>query len=217
MRMLLGLLLLAWAGPAKADIVDSGKLIIGGQAAFGGTVTVQGNAFSVGGSTFSVNQGSVSIGGLLKVSAAGLQWSDNFVTYTAAFTPVTPGTGQTNIAQGTSWSNSSWSGCLGSSATVTTSGGTLHVYGSGAINPNGTGYSTSLWVLVDGAFQEGYSASRPFIKGYGPTNGYAMGGSFSLLVRNLSSGTHNICIGMANSSGSGDFATKYTLGAFEIQ
>ena len=44
-----------------------------GNAVLGGTMTVQGNAFSVGGSTFSVLAGTVNVGGLLKVSPAGIQ------------------------------------------------------------------------------------------------------------------------------------------------
>lgn len=43
-------LLAALALPARADIVDSGSLIIGGQGIIGGTFTVQGNAMSVAGS-----------------------------------------------------------------------------------------------------------------------------------------------------------------------
>lgn len=54
-------LLAALALPARADIVDSGALQIGGQGIIGGTMTVQGSAFSVGGATFVVTGSSVGI------------------------------------------------------------------------------------------------------------------------------------------------------------
>lgn len=70
------IIMLGMTIPAHADISDSGNLTIGGQGVIVGTMTVQGNAFSVGGSTFSVLSGTVNVGGLLKVSATGIQWND---------------------------------------------------------------------------------------------------------------------------------------------
>lgn len=69
---------------AYADVSDSGNLTIGGQGVVAGTMTVQGNAFSVGGSTFAVLAGTVNVGGLLKLSAAGIQWNDGKVSTTSA-------------------------------------------------------------------------------------------------------------------------------------
>ena len=54
-----------------------------GQMAVVGTMTVQGNAFSVGGSTFTVSAGTINAGVLLKVSAAGIQWADGNVSTTS--------------------------------------------------------------------------------------------------------------------------------------
>jgi len=54
-------LIFALVGVAHADISDSGNLTIGGQGIFIGTVTVQGNAFSVGASTLAVTGGKVGI------------------------------------------------------------------------------------------------------------------------------------------------------------
>ena len=76
-------LLLGCAGTAHADVSDSGNLSIGGQGVVAGTMTVQGNAFSVGGSTFSVLAGTVNTGGLLKVGAQGIQWNDGTVSTTS--------------------------------------------------------------------------------------------------------------------------------------
>lgn len=89
----LGVMIFA-AAAARADVSDSGSLLIGQQAVIGGTMTVQGNAFSVGGTTFSVSAGTVSVGGLLKPSAAGIQWADNTVSTTAS---AGAGGGSTNL------------------------------------------------------------------------------------------------------------------------
>lgn len=106
------ILLMALALPARAAITDSGNLTIGGQGVISGTFTVQGSAFSVGATTFSVNgssvgirtsvpaaaldvAGSVQIGsgtakstftaaGMLKLNAAGIQWADGSTSTTAA-------------------------------------------------------------------------------------------------------------------------------------
>lgn len=78
------LFVLMAARNASADISDSGSLTIGGQSVIAGTMTVQGNAFSVGGSTFSVLAGTVNVSGLLKVSAAGIQWDDGKVSTTSS-------------------------------------------------------------------------------------------------------------------------------------
>ena len=75
------------ATAARADISDSGSLIIGGQGVIVGTMTVQGNAFSVGGATLSVSGGSVNLGGLLNASSAGIKWADGTTSTTAASSP----------------------------------------------------------------------------------------------------------------------------------
>ena len=75
-------LLAAFAVPARADIVDSGTLQIGGQGIIGGTMTVQGSAFSVGGTTFVVTGGSVSIGTTSAPSLLNLQNGDIQITTT---------------------------------------------------------------------------------------------------------------------------------------
>lgn len=83
MRILVLIAAAMIATPVRADVSDSGNLQIGGEGVIAGTMTVQGNAFSVGGSTFSVLAGTVNVGGLLKVSAAGIQWNDGKVSTTS--------------------------------------------------------------------------------------------------------------------------------------
>jgi hypothetical protein len=61
MRILIVLAALA-AVPAQADVSDSGNLSIGGNGVIAGTMTVQGNAFSIGASTLVVSGGRVGIG-----------------------------------------------------------------------------------------------------------------------------------------------------------
>lgn len=82
MKLLLALMCLASA--AHADVSDSGNLSIGGQGVIAGTMTVQGNAFSVGGTTFSVAGGSITLGGRLNAAAAGIKWADGTISTTAA-------------------------------------------------------------------------------------------------------------------------------------
>lgn len=83
-RLFLSIIALALAASARADVSDSGSLTIGGQGVIQGTMTVQGSAFSVGGTTFSVAGGSVTLGGQLNVSAAGIKWADGTVSVSSS-------------------------------------------------------------------------------------------------------------------------------------
>lgn len=82
-RLIILLSMLVLAAPARADISDSGNLTIGGNGVIQGTMTVQGSAFSVGGSTFAVLSGTAQVGGLLRVSGQGIQWNDGSTSTTA--------------------------------------------------------------------------------------------------------------------------------------
>lgn len=94
-------LLTALALPARADIIDSGYLQVGGQGIFGGTVTVQGNALGVAGSVsatsatlsatgaqtyaLTTSSGIHMVNGKLKLdSGAMIQWPDGSTSTTAA-------------------------------------------------------------------------------------------------------------------------------------
>jgi hypothetical protein len=83
-KYILALCALVLAGPARADVSDSGNLTIGGTGVIQGTMTVQGSAFSVGGTTFTVAGGSVTLGGRLNASAAGIKWADGTTSTTSA-------------------------------------------------------------------------------------------------------------------------------------
>lgn len=75
---------MVFAVSAHADISDSGNLAIGGQAVIAGTTTIQGSAFSVGGTTFSVAAGSITLGGRLNAASAGIKWADGTTSTTAS-------------------------------------------------------------------------------------------------------------------------------------
>lgn len=78
------LIALGPAVSARADLSDSGNLTIGGTGVIQGTMTVQGAEFSVGGTTFSVAGGSVTLGGRLNAAAAGIKWADGSTSTTAS-------------------------------------------------------------------------------------------------------------------------------------
>lgn len=84
MKALILVALLAAIPKAYADVSDSGNLLIGGNGVFGGTMAVQGNAFSVGGATFTVAGGSITLGGRLNAAVAGITWADGSTSTTAA-------------------------------------------------------------------------------------------------------------------------------------
>lgn len=83
-KFLLALVLGLTTASARADVSDSGDLTIGGTGVIQGTMTVQGNAFSVGGATFSVSGGSITLGGRLNAAAAGIKWADGTTSTTAS-------------------------------------------------------------------------------------------------------------------------------------
>lgn len=83
-RIILLLSVLGLAVVARADVSDSGNLTIGGTGVIQGTMTVQGNAFSVGGATFSVAGGSITLGGAMNAASAGIKWADGTISTTAS-------------------------------------------------------------------------------------------------------------------------------------
>ena len=116
-------------GLVHADISDNGNLTLSNQAVVQGTMTVQGSAFSVGGSTFSVAAGSVTLGGPLNAAPSGIKWADGSTSTTAV--TVSPGTAILSATQTFSGSNT-----FASSMTIG-SGGNLTVLGT-----------SNLWVMV---------------------------------------------------------------------
>lgn len=78
MKYILLAALMMTAGGARADLSDSGNLVIAG------TGTIQGASFSVGGTTFSVAGGSITLGGALNLSAAGIKWADGTTSFSSS-------------------------------------------------------------------------------------------------------------------------------------
>lgn len=159
---------LSLAVSARADVSDSGNLTIGGNGVIQGTVTVQGNAFSVGGSTFSVSGGTVQVGGLLRVSASGLQWNDGSVSTTAAngggsaSTFVSTYTYFANTSE-VAFTNTAWSAAvLNSTITYTATGGRALIGFSCPATNDTAGQSTHAGVLVNGALIDGESSTYGF-------------------------------------------------------
>jgi hypothetical protein len=68
----------------SGNIGISGNQTVGGQSVIAGTSTVHGNAFSVGGATFSIAGGSITLGGRLNAAAAGIKWADGTTSTTTA-------------------------------------------------------------------------------------------------------------------------------------
>lgn len=218
LKSLATLLLLLLALPGRADVVDGGSLVVASQGVVGATMTVQGDAFSVGTSTFSISYGTVTVGGLLKVSSAGIQWADGKPSTTAFPAGAIPASTQTRIVSGTSWSNTSWNGCLGSTATFTTSGGPVHFYAAGTVNPVASWGVVSLWGLIDGSFLGSYTASKPYVNVTAlASSGYYIDGAFEVLTSSFGAGTHSLCIGAATTAGTASFETDFSFGAFEVR
>ena len=79
MKNLLGVafLLFALSTRAKADISDSGNLTIGCNGVIQGTMTVQGNAFSIGGATVSAAGSTLTLNVYAPgISSNGIQWAE---------------------------------------------------------------------------------------------------------------------------------------------
>lgn len=108
-------------GPAAhADVSDSGNLSIGGYAAIGGTMTVVGSEFSVGGSSFAVSEGTVQVSGLILPSNVGIRWADGSVS-TTAFTGGSASAYNIAYASGTAdvnAPNGSWGSVVGSTVSL---------------------------------------------------------------------------------------------------
>lgn len=106
-----------------------------GQMAVVGTMTVQGNAFSVGGSTFSVLAGTINAGVLLKVSAAGIQWADGKVSTTSGG----GGTGNANLS-----ANQTFTGQNTFTGAVSVTGAASYITAGSSITTSGGLFGKSL-------------------------------------------------------------------------
>lgn len=121
---------------AYADVSDSGNLTIAGNGVIQGTMTVQGSAFSVGGATFSVASGSITLGGRLNASATGIKWADGTTSTTA-----TGGGGNVVLNATQTFTGANTFGIAAVASTAATSGALINswqvvasTYPSGAAN-----------------------------------------------------------------------------------
>lgn len=157
----LALIALVFASPARADVSDSGNLTIGGQGIIQGTMTVQGAGFSVGGTTFSVAGGSVTLGGRLNAAAAGIKWADGSTSTSASSggsAPVFNAT-YTYAGNGETTTSTTFVSLPGSTVTLTMTGGHLRVaWECSAINDTAND-CVGVGILVNGAYVERESPS----------------------------------------------------------
>lgn len=212
------------AGSAHADVSDSGNLTIGGQGIIAGTMTVQGNAFGVGGSTFAVLAGTVNVGGLLKISAAGIQWNDGKVSTTSSSGggAVLASTFTTNFP-GASGTNTTFSApVVGSTVTLTIAGTKVFCAFTGNCYLGALGEIMYWAMSVDNGFAPGFTNSRSMGSSYSSTVNALLGCSHSFLFTELSPGSHTFGV-MFKSLGStwnlGSPASGYgnSMACMEVQ
>lgn len=154
-RLILLPLVLGLAISARADVSDSGNLTIGGTGVIQGTMTVQGAAFSVGGTTFSVAGGNVTLGGRLNAAAAGIKWADGTTSTTAS----SGGGGAVAASTFTILSNETTEGVgvlttvPGSEITLTCAGDVgVEAMFEGSMAQTSSGQGTLKWILIDGNY-----------------------------------------------------------------
>lgn len=218
-RQILLLLALAIATPAFADVSDSGNLTIGGQGIIVGTMTVQGNAFSVGGTTFSVAGGSVTLGGRLNAAAAGIKWADGSTSTTAS-----SGSGSnvdvtscTTGGFGGTWTNTAFGTAL-TTATFTASGThKVRVTLNASVENSAQYNSVAATFLQDGAFVSPNSstvASKYIVLGVAGGSGDS-NINFDVVIPAPSAGSHSYALVMRVGGGTGSF-TGATLASHQF-
>jgi hypothetical protein len=176
--------------PAHADISDSGNLVIGG------TATIQGSAFSVGATTFTVAAGTATIGGLLQLSAQGVKFADATVQTTAATSSTQKSSSSIAVSfQALTSVQTIMSKCVpGSTVTVTVPVGgadvRLDFYGSLSGN-DGTIYTVGY--LRDGAIGQTQTTTKGMDDGGGALF-YYVNYKFFDVIQNETAGQHYYCL-----------------------
>lgn len=186
---------------ARADVSDSGNLTIGGTGVIQGTMTVQGSAFSVGGTTFSVAGGSITLGGRLNATAAGIKWADGSTSTTASSGGGVSVVQSTTVYMdtGQSLGTGLWPACF-TNSTATLTGVTsscVMVLASGSWLLDSAGYNYGLALIVNGALVPGTDNSK---RSHGQVWETPSGGGYSWpfniaeLVCGLATSTVNVCL-----------------------
>lgn len=183
-KQILLVMILGIAASARADVSDSGNLTIGG------TGVIQGNAFSVGGTTFSVAGGSVTLGGRLNAAAAGIKWADG----TASTTASSGGGAGVRLSTFTMFGLTSATNvdvCV-ATVTFTPTASSVDVIFMGTISNGNTGDPCMVAFLIDGGHPPGWSRYTGMAMG---ANGYNQDGSFTYPDLAVTANTsHSVCL-----------------------
>lgn len=188
--MTINLLLRLLAVVACADISDSGNLVIGG------TATIQGSAFSVGGSTLSISMGTVTAGGLIQLSSQGVKFGDATIQTTAATSSTQKSSSSIAVSlQSLTSVQTIMSKCVpGSTVTVTVPAGgadvRLEFYGSLSGN-DGTVYTVGY--LRDGVIGQTQTTTKGMDDGGGALF-YYVNHKFFDVIQNETAGQHQYCL-----------------------
>lgn len=225
-------LMAALAVPARADIVDSGSLQIGGQGQFGGTVTVQGNALGVAGAvsatsvtlsgsganvySLTASSGIHIINGKLKLDAgAMIEWADGTTSVSSAasggsvaYATMTISSDKTN--------NTLLGPCIaGSTLTIATSGRPVLVNLVARYFTVNTSEYPLVSILRDGAFLGGTGSSTPIQTGEPANQAINPFGVPFLDV--VGAGSHSYCITVgAGGGGTGKLAAPINFSVIEL-
>lgn len=221
-KILLALVLGLTAASARADISDSGNLTIGGNGVIQGTMTVQGNSFSVGGVTFTVAGGSVTLGGRLNAAAAGIKWADGTTSTTAS-----SGTSSSVLASSFSFlpsysfTQTTFRVAAGTVTMTTGANPVLVCIGcSAGAYPAASSYC-GISVLVDGGYVTGLGSGIGPSQIYGNNSG-SVHQSACIKTQSLSAGSHSFALVGAAFGGAGCYCdggsgSKHSyIGAYEL-
>ncbi|MBI3298125.1 MAG: hypothetical protein HYZ75_08175 [Elusimicrobia bacterium] len=222
MRTFLAILALSAliAAPVRADVVDSGSLVIGLQGIIGGTMTIQGSAFSVGASTLTVSSGKVGIGTAAPTAVLSVV-GDAVFNGTMTFAPLIHKSSSIIRTVTTSFTNTTYACISGHVATMTVTGGDVAVFFSAEVANNTANADSVLGFRMDGAALDGADA---LIGWTTITASYAFPASFYQVVKGVSPGSHWWCLsgrvtgGTADIIGdTGSFARKNVFGVMELK
>ncbi|MBI3298123.1 MAG: hypothetical protein HYZ75_08165 [Elusimicrobia bacterium] len=221
MRTFLAILALSAliAAPVRADVVDSGSLIIGQQGIIGGTMTVQGNALGVAGSvsatsatllgmgaeifSLTTSSGIHMVSGTLKLNPGTMiEWGDGSKSTIAASGGGTfsAASTMTIVPRNQSTTQTEFGSCFTSTVAMTTSGGKILISFTGAAsNNNATGHWSNLGVLMDGDFITGddgikNTSTSAIASMVAPAANFSFNQSFTFLQQAPSAGPHSWCL-----------------------
>lgn len=189
------------------------------------TVTVQGNAFSVSGATFSVIAGKVGVG--TSTPRAGLDVSVTGSTIAAVFTPMLSSFTVVNATG--SYTNTTLNACIAQSTASLTlpsgGSGTISVSYVGSSSSTVSGSTVTVGILVDGAYATIAGVAETSSKGivsFGQGTSLAQGGqdmniSFGPIpITGLSAASHSVCLTIKSTSGQVTLDSVNNISLFSV-